>query len=67
MAVNYNDETWLYVKNKIEALVEKQKSLLINHDTSYKDLLRAQGAVAALKTVLELPHTATLLAATRRG
>jgi hypothetical protein len=67
VAVNYNDDTWRHVEAKLQERITKNLSLLTNFETSYKDMLRAQGEISALKTILHLPTENQLLSATRRG
>jgi hypothetical protein len=67
VAVNYNDDTWRHVEVKLKERIAKNQSLLTSFETSYKDMLRAQGEIAALKTILQLPTEALLLSATKRG
>ena len=64
MSVNFNDETWKYVETEIVKGIENMKSVCTNADKSYKEVLVAQGAIQALKTILNLPQAAKALAAT---
>ncbi len=58
MAVSFTNETWLYVEQQIEAAIKKHASICTNSQSSYKVLLQAQGAIAALKTIKDLPQAA---------
>jgi hypothetical protein len=66
VAVNFNDDTWKYVYEAITEQVAKRTAECVNSTTSYEDILRAQGAVEVLKTILKLPHTHNVLAATHK-
>lgn len=65
--VDFNSPTWKYIETEIAKSLDQQSSVCTNFDKSYKELLRAQGAVAAYKTVLNLPQIAQSIAATQRG
>lgn len=65
MTVSFDSETWKYVEDRLNKLLNQQKDVLSNYDSTYKDVMRAQGYTAALKTLLELPQTAKLIAATK--
>lgn len=65
MAVNFNDDTWRYIEAKLEERIKKQQSLLNDYGTSYKDLMRAQGATAMLRSLLIMPREFEQLAATK--
>jgi len=65
VAVNFNDDTWRYIEAKLQEGLKKQQSLLHDYDTSYKDLLRAQGATTMLRNLLLLPQESLNLAATK--
>jgi hypothetical protein len=66
VALNFNDDTWKYVEQAINEQVEKRTAACVNSSTSYEDILRSQGAVEVLKTILKLPQTHQMLAATHK-
>lgn len=66
MAVNFTGETWLYLEAKLKKAIENNTAICINPEKSYKDVLAAQGAILALKSILNLPQEPKLLAATRK-
>jgi len=53
--VNFNDDTWKYVEEKVKESLARYTSVCTSTDKTYKELLQAQGAIAALKTILSLP------------
>lgn len=63
MSVDFNSPTWKYVEARIAEALDKQLAILTKPNTSYKGLLRAQGAVAILKTLKDMPREASLTAA----
>lgn len=64
MSANFNDETWKFVESELVKGIQNQTQVCTSGDKSYKDVLRAQGAIAALKNVLNLPQVLKQLAAT---
>lgn len=66
MSVNFAGETWLYIESKIKQSIENYTALCLNPAKSYKDIIAAQGAILALKSILNLPQEPKLLAATRK-
>lgn len=65
MAV-FQDETWMYLKGMLEKNLENALSKISNIDTPYKEILRLQGQVLYIKTLLNLPNNGELIARTQR-
>lgn len=65
MAVDFRGETWKYVEEQITKFIGHHTATCISPDKSHEEIIRAQGAILALKTILNLPQEPKLLAAHR--
>lgn len=65
MAVSFTNETWAFIEAQIDGVIKNKAAICTNSQSSYKDLLLAQGAIAALKTIKNLPLAAQRAANTR--
>lgn len=65
MTVSFQTETWKFVEAQIDNLIKNKTVICTNDKSSYKDMLLAQGAIAALKTIKDLPNAALRAAQAR--
>ena len=56
MTVSFENETWKFVEAQIDDVIRKRIAICTDSKSSYKDMLQAQGAIAALKTIKDLPN-----------
>jgi len=66
MAVNFQGETWRYVEDQLNKFIGHNTAICISPDKTHEEIIRAQGAIQALKTILNLPQEPKLLAAYRK-
>ena len=54
--VSFESETWKFVEARVDELLKHNVNICTDSKSSYKDMLQAQGAIAALKTIKDLPN-----------
>lgn len=67
MSVNFHGETWKFVEDQINKFIGHNTATCISPDKSHEEIIRAQGAIQALKTILNLPQESKMLAAHRKS
>ena len=65
MAVEFRGDTWLYVQAEIEKSIRNKTNVCITTGKTHEEIVAAQGAIEALKSILNLPQVYDTLAATK--
>lgn len=61
MAVDFMGDTWKHVEAHVKRAIDNNQSITTSTDKTYKDILRAQGAILALKSILNMPQNAAAI------